>query len=158
GGVTGTGNITFTQSSSGVITASTGAINNIGTITNSITGPSVEVISAPIGTGVTTITQNSTNAWTLSGVIAVGAAGKTIASTSTGLPTVSNATGITGTGAVSFAANSTGTILVTAPVNNVGTVTNIGSNTGVVTVSGVVGANVQGITQNSSSSQLMLSG
>ena len=50
------------------ITLSTGTANNIGTIVSSGTGSGGVVISAPIGAGVTSITQNSPGALTLSGV------------------------------------------------------------------------------------------
>jgi len=68
GGVSGTGNLTLSSAFTGTITLSTGAINNIGTITNSGTGSAANVISAPIGTNVTGVVQDSaTSSLTLSG-------------------------------------------------------------------------------------------
>ncbi|MCX6966729.1 MAG: autotransporter-associated beta strand repeat-containing protein, partial [Verrucomicrobia bacterium] len=52
-------------------------------------------------------------------------------------------------------ANGAGTIGVTK-VNNFGTVTNSGAGTGSVTISGTIGGNVTGVTQNSASSTLLL--
>ena len=46
----------------------------------------------------------------------------------------------------------------TGPINNAGTLTHIGTGTGNTTISAVIGSNVTGVTQNSASSTLVLSG
>ncbi len=69
GGITGASNLTLNATGAGVITLSTTAINNTGTITNSGAGAATNVISANIGANVTGVVQNTgTSALTLSGV------------------------------------------------------------------------------------------
>jgi len=69
GGITGTGNITFASANAGGTTLSGSTpINNIGTITNSASGTGTNTITAPIGTNVTGIIENSgTSPLTISG-------------------------------------------------------------------------------------------
>lgn len=68
--------------------------------------------------------------------------------------------GITGTGNVTINnAATTGTIaLATGVVNPVGSVTHTSTATGATTISAVIGANVTGVRQSSTSSQLILTG
>lgn len=67
--------------------------------------------------------------------------------------------GVTGTNNLTLNGSSTYTLeLSTATVNNVGTITNVNTGTGTVTISSVIGTNVTGLTQNSSTSALTLSG
>jgi autotransporter-associated beta strand protein len=69
GGITGTGNLTLNSAGAGVITLSTAGVNNFGTITNSGAGSAANVISAPIGSNVTGVIQNSaTSSLSLNGV------------------------------------------------------------------------------------------
>jgi fibronectin-binding autotransporter adhesin len=63
----------------------------------------------------------------------------------------------TNTGNLTLNANGAGTIGLSA-VNNTGTITNSGTGTGTTTISGVIGANVTGVTENSANSTLILSG
>lgn len=66
-GVSGTGNVSITNSSNGAV-ALTGTINNTGTITNDGTGSSATTISGNLGSSVTGVTQNSsTSSLLLSG-------------------------------------------------------------------------------------------
>ncbi len=69
-------------------------------------------------------------------------------------------TPIVGTGNLVIETNSAGsTVFSTASsLNAVGAVTNAGTGTGTVTVGSVIGANVTGVTQNSATSKLVLSG
>ena len=71
GGIVGTGNLVLNNNSSitNGITISTTSVNNVGTVTNSGTGSGNTLISAVIGTNVTSVVQNSlTSSLTLSGV------------------------------------------------------------------------------------------
>ncbi|MDP2324876.1 MAG: autotransporter-associated beta strand repeat-containing protein, partial [Gammaproteobacteria bacterium] len=75
----------------------------------------------------------------------------------TGAFTVSGT--VLNTGNVTFNANNTLALTVSAPYfNPTGLVTNSGTGTGITTISGNIGANVTGVTQNSATSQLTLSG
>ena len=75
----------------------------------------------------------------------------------TGAVTVSG--GISGSGNLTLNDNATGTItLGTGNINNTGTITAQGTGTGGTTISGIIGTAVTGVTQNSPSSQLTLSG
>ena len=71
--------------------------------------------------------------------------------------TVSGA--VSGTGDLTIQNTAAGTFAIsTGGINNTGTITNSGSGGGTTTISGVVGAAVTGIIQNSATSQLILSG
>src|SRR5207302_532606 len=100
GGSTGTGNLILNNNSStagGITVSGAGTLNNIGTVINNSTGSGTVTFSAPIGSSVKGITQNSPTAMTASGAVTVGAAGFTLATTSVGTAlTVSGA--VTGTG------------------------------------------------------------
>ena len=66
---------------------------------------------------------------------------------------------ISGSGNITIIATTTGSVtLSTASVNHTGTIINSGTGTGTTTISGVIGANVSGVIQNSATSQLTLSG
>ncbi len=72
--------------------------------------------------------------------------------------TITISGGITGTGNVSTS-NTSGLVnLYTTPINHTGTITHTGAGTGTTTISAVIGTNVTGITQNSATSALTLSG
>ena len=85
----------------------------------------------------------------------MNSAGTTLNSGNAGAFSVTSA--VTGTGNLILKANSNGVIGLSA-VNNVGTITNSGTSTGAVTISGVIGTNVTGVIQNSATSSLILSG
>jgi hypothetical protein len=71
------------------------------------------------------------------------------------------ASGITGTGNLTLrndGATSGGITLATTTVNHTGAIINSGSGTGDVLISSVIGTNVSGVTQNSSTSMLRLTG
>ncbi|OYV83364.1 MAG: hypothetical protein B7X04_04495, partial [Parcubacteria group bacterium 21-54-25] len=111
----------------------------------------------------TSVTENSgTSALTISGPITVNAAGTTLTNANasgSSLLTVSG--GTTGAGNLILDNNSAiadGITISGASVNNTGTVTNSGTGTGSTLISAVIGANVTGVTQNSATSALTLSG
>ncbi len=70
--------------------------------------------------------------------------------------------GITGTGNITLNNTNTGGAgLITVSnnsVNHTGTITNSGTGTGTTTISAVIGSNVTGLTQNSTTSKLIISG
>ena len=159
GGTTGTGNLVISSESTGSpMTLSTGALNHAGTITNSGTSVSGVTISAPIGAAVTAITQSSaTSTMTLNGQITVNATATTITNGSALALPVNG--GATGTGNLILNANSTGSMtLATGGVNFAGTITNSGTGSGAVAISSVIGSNVTGVAQNSTTSIFTLSG
>jgi autotransporter-associated beta strand protein len=67
--------------------------------------------------------------------------------------------GTVGIGNLTFAVNSGGYITASVgSINHTGTITNSGTGTGTTTISAVIGTNVTGVIQNSTTSQLTLSG
>jgi fibronectin-binding autotransporter adhesin len=67
--------------------------------------------------------------------------------------------GVTGAFALTLNGSGTGGLtLSSGSINNGGTITNSGSGTGTTTISSVIGTNVTGVTENSSTSTLVLSG
>jgi len=167
GGITGNNNFSINNSASSVgqnLTFATGAINNSGTITNVSAGNNNSLsvfITAPIGSNVTGIIQNSAvQPLTVSGEITVNSSGTTLTNSAT-TRTLTISGGVVGTGNLIINNDSTtasGITISTTDVNNVGTITNSGTGTGSVALSSVVGSNVTGLTQNSATSQLTLSG
>jgi Passenger-associated-transport-repeat len=163
-GVTGTGNLVLKNNSAtnNGVTLTTTSVNNTGTITNSGTGIGTTTITGGVGSNVTGITQNSTtSALTISTTaLSVNAGGTTLTNSSgTKLLTVSG--GVTGTGNLVLKNNSAtngGVTLTTTSVNNTGTITNSGTGTGTTIIDAGIGSNVLGVTQNSASSALILSG
>ncbi len=163
GGVTGTNNLTVNENgTSGTVTFSTASVNNAGTITNIGAGTGTTTISAAIGSNVTGIIASSTaSALTISGAIIVNTSTTTLTnSLGTKLLTISG--GTTGAGNLVINNNSStanGVTISTNSLNNTGTITNSGSGSGTETITGsLIGANVTGLVQNSSTSGLTLSG
>ncbi|MCZ2342005.1 MAG: autotransporter-associated beta strand repeat-containing protein, partial [Bacteroidales bacterium] len=157
GGVTGTNNLTINATTAGAITFSTAAINNAGTITNSGTGIGGAVVTT-VGSNVTGIIENSTtSALTVTTLNLRGASLATTLTNALGtkLLTVTNVD--TGAGNLILKNNSAtnGAIVLTNGANNTGTITNSGTGTGTQTL-GVIGGNVTGVTQNSTTSSLTL--
>ena len=165
GGVTGANNLTINNSSTGASTIafSTVSVNNSGTITNIGSSTGTTTLSAVIGANVTGITENSTtSALTISGVLTVNAGGTTLTNSS-GTKALTVSGGVGGVGNLILNNNSAlaaGVTLTTNSINNTGAITNSGVNagTGTVTITGIIGANVTGVIQNSATSQLTLSG
>lgn len=161
GGITGSQNLVLNANAGGGITLGTGAINNAGTITNSGTGAGTSTLSGAVGSNVTALIQNSTtSAMTVSGALSVNAGGTTLTNTAgTRLLTLTG--GVTGTGNLTVnndSATANGVTFTTGAINHTGTFTNSGTGTGAQTVGVVIGANVTGVTQNSATSSLNLSG
>jgi RHS repeat-associated protein len=74
GAITGTGNVVVDTPGTAAITVSGSSINNIGTITNAGTGSGTTVISAPVGSSVSGITQASTtSAFNVTGGVTLAA-------------------------------------------------------------------------------------
>ncbi|MBU3664660.1 MAG: hypothetical protein FGM15_02105 [Chthoniobacterales bacterium] len=63
---------------------------------------------------------------------------------------------VSGTGDVSIKAESGGSIVISGPLNQLGSIVNNGSGTATNTVSGLIGANVTGVTQDSATSKLVI--
>ena len=162
GGVTGTNNFTINEDgTTGTVTFSTASINNVGTVTNVGAGSGTTTISGGIGANVTEVIQNSTTAaMTISGAIAVNSTSTTLKN-SAGTSVLTVTGGVSGTGNLILSNDSStndGISITTTSVNNTGTVTNQGSGSGTATVSAIIGTNVTGVTQNSTTSALNLSG
>ena len=124
----GTGPITLGDSA-----ANPNAVTLTGFIASAIVANAIVLNSGTTGT-ITLAATNNTTAFAYSG-------------------------GVTGSNSVTLAANVSQALnFTTNPINITGTITNAGAGTGTVTVSGGVGPLVSGITQNSATSSLVLSG
>jgi autotransporter-associated beta strand protein len=140
---------------------SSGSANATLSATSSQTYPQpISVASGNTGTA-TIIAGTSTGNVVFSGPITLNSHGVTLAKT--GTAGASQFTGgITGTGDVTVQNNATtsaGTItLAGGTINHTGLITNAGTGTGATTISANIGSNVTGVTQNSATSQLTLSG
>ncbi|MBU3641842.1 autotransporter-associated beta strand repeat-containing protein, partial [Polynucleobacter sp. Fuers-14] len=163
---------TFTKSGGGTLTL-TGANTFTGGTTvlaGTLVGSSAAANA--FGTGTVTLgnTSGSANASVLIGttgltysnaiVLATGTTGTlTLGNTGSATSTTFSG-GVTGSNNLTINENATsGTItFATGSINNTGTVTNIGAGTGATTISAVIGTNVTGVTENSSTSNLILSG
>src|SRR5439155_315788 len=150
-----TGNLLINANGAGAITIGTGAVNMVGTITNSGIAGTVSNtvnITGAVGSNVTAITENSTSsALTVSGAIAVAGGGTTLTNVAGTAPlTVSGA--ISGTGNLILNNNSNlsnGIVVGIGIVNNAGAIINSGTGTGSVSITGAVKTAVVAITQNS---------
>jgi len=183
GGVTGTADLTLRSNPANRvanggpgntgITLSTTAVNNSGRIINAGTGGGGVGISAAIGSNVTEIRQDSnTSQLSITGGITVNAAGTTL--TSNGFQAFLVSSGAIG-GAGNLVINNNSLyassrnsaydgsyvpngIAIGAGVNNTGTITNSGTGAAMTQISGVIGANVTDVIQNSAGSNLLLFG
>ncbi len=165
GGVTGTNSLTINnQSLSGTTTFSVNALNNAGTITNLSSSTGTVTISGGIGSNVTQIIENSTtSALTISTTaLNVNSAG-TILQNLLGTKLLTVSATVQGTGDLILKNDSVtaGGVTVSGPVNNVGAVINngVGLNaTSGTIISGIIGASVTGVVQDSLNSSLQLTG
>ncbi len=120
-----------------------------------------------------TVSSGTTGTLTISGSTTTGAAvvtspislgnNLTVGNMTTGVTTgtLTIQGGITGTGNLTISNVSTGTGAMTFSVNPIdisGTITNSGAGTGAAVISGGIGSNVTGVTQNSATSALTISG
>ncbi len=161
GGVTGTNNLLLstTGSAAGGMRFMTTAVNNTGTVTSVGTGLGTTTIDI-LGPNVTGISQAGASPFVIVSSLALTATNRTLVSTGTGLFSFTG--GITGGQNLVLQANSTGGITLSnvsgGSVNNTGSITNSGSGAGTTTISAVIGNNVTGVIQNSTTSALTLSG
>ncbi len=124
-----------------------------GTIANAITIASGSTGTLTIGDMV-----GASSAVTYSGAVSM-LNNLTIGSYGTGSTTMSG--GFAGTGNLTLfsASSGNGTVSITSnPVNMAGSITNSGNGTGITTISSVIGTAVTGVTQNSTTSKLVLIG
>ena len=157
GGVTGTNNLTINVAAGSAINFSTAAINNAGTITNSGTGIGTATV-ATVGSNVTGIIENSTtSALTVTTLNLRGASLATTLTNALGTKVLTVTNVDTGAGNLVLNNNSStaNAIVLTNGANNTGSITNSGTGSGTQTI-GVIGGNVTGVTQNSTTSSLTL--
>ena len=154
GTITGAQNLTINAGGTQGITLTN--VNNTGTVTNSGAGTGTTIITT-LGTNVTGLTQAGASPLVVANAVALTASLNSFTSTGSGLFTL--AAQVTGVGRnLTLSANSTGNITLTLGANNGGSITNNGTGTGLVTV-GPIGALVTtGVTQNSTTSTLLLNG
>jgi hypothetical protein len=128
-------------------------------------GYNVPITVASGSTGVKSIIGSVTsgnNSYSLNGGVTLGASSSATADVTIGNSTGSTSTwsvlgGFTGFGNVTVKTTSSGkTRFATGSINNTGTLTNAGTSSGVAQIDAVVGANVTGVEQNSSTSQMNL--
>lgn len=131
-----TGNWSITGTTSGFTLDNTGGNFNALGDSNAFIGTA--------GTGSLTVAPSLTIANTN---LDIGAA-------STGAVSLTGAIG--GTGNLNLINNAAGTVTLTGAVNPTGTITHSGIGSGLTTISGVIGLNVAGLVQNSTTSQLTL--
>ncbi len=181
-GITGTGNLTLTCSGGQPITITNKPVDIVGTITNAGisgrvyisggVGANVKAIvhknsvstmlidTLPIlvnSTGTLVANNNNSGSSTLTVSGGVGGTGDLVLqnmAVANGI-TVSGAS-ITNIGNLAVNANGAGAIAISAPVNNSGIITNSGTGSGTVTLSGGVGPNVTAIVANATNSALTI--
>jgi len=158
GGITSTGtqNLTINANNTGAVSLSTAVINNAGTITNSGSGAGTTTI-ASVGSNVTAITESSTTSALTITTLNVNGAGTTLTNA---LGTkVLTASTVTGSGNLILNNNSAlASGIVVTTVSSTGSITNSGSGSGKVGLTGALGSNVTDVIQNSATSLLELSG
>ncbi|HET6249570.1 MAG TPA: autotransporter-associated beta strand repeat-containing protein [Tepidisphaeraceae bacterium] len=174
GGVTGTGNLSIDNTTSGVTTLSAASLNIAGTITNNGSGAGATTLSGGIGSNVTAINQASTTSpLTISTTaLTVNSGGTSLNNTSTALAMAVSG-GVGGAGNLILNANSTGNVnFLTTSVNNAGQIINSGTGstpriTGTIStvtqlslanIFATIGTSVTGVYQNSATSDLVLGG
>jgi fibronectin-binding autotransporter adhesin len=176
------GNVTLKANGVGTIQVSAANFNPAGgTVTNSGIGSGLVTVSGVVGSNVTTINNTGSSPLSVTGAVYLNPGGLTVTQSGTGTLTLgspaingagnltvinNSATGALAfsaipsfTGNLTFQANSTGTMTVSsANMNHSGTVTNSGSGTNSVVISGTIGPSVTGFIQNSASSKVTLAG
>lgn len=149
-----------TTYTTGIVTASGTRVASSITFEDNVVASLAGAVSIGGGgakSGVFVLTGNNA-ANTVSGALTLAAA-STIQNDGTGVLSITG--GITGAQALTLRNNSTnanGVTISTGSLNNGGTVTNSGTGSGGTTISAVIGANVTGVVQTSSTSPLTLSG
>ena len=170
-GVTGTNTLTVNnQSLSGTTTFSLQPINQVGSFTNVSTSTGTVTISGGVGANVTRILESSaTSALTISSVsssaLTVNSLGTTLANESSAGKVLTLSAPTAGTGDLilqSAVAGVSSVIVVSGAPNHVGRIINSGTGTAATNgasavLSGILGANITGIVQDSATSPLSLS-
>ena len=142
------GDGTVTLGATGAANTATIQVSNIGrTFANAI---------ATQGTGGTNTIQTSGGGQTFTFSGPVTDNGGLTLNTINGSDSINETGAITGNGGLTTTNASTGTTTLAGSVNNAGTITNNGTGTGATTISGVIGSNVTGVAQNSTTSALIL--
>lgn len=163
GGITGTGDVRVAGTgTTAAITFSTNPLNFTGRFSNQGTNAGTTTISGGVGANVREIAleSNTSPLSVATQPIVVGAAGKTLVSTSTAR-LFSITSGTTGTGDVVVSHNGTfanGISLSTGAINHTGALRNTGTGTAGTLLSAPLGAALLGVVQNSATSSLTLSG
>jgi fibronectin-binding autotransporter adhesin len=163
--VNNAGTISFTNSAFNGGAGSNGAGSGTGVVANSITGgvgSNVTGISTSSGSEPLNITTNA---------ITVNSGGTTLTNNNTNTVAINSQSGTTGlftvSGGVGGAGNlildndssiASGITLSTTSVNNTGSIINQGTGSGSTLIGAVIGTNVTGVTENSATSGLTLSG
>jgi hypothetical protein len=164
GGITGVGDLTLKYNGitgGELLQIATGSANHRGAIINAGTGPGTARLVSSVGSNVTALIENSTSSPLLvTGVLTVNSGGTTLANISSGGTTnVLTVTGnVGGTGDLILSNNcpvTNGITISSANVTNIGRVINCGTGSDVL-VSGVIGANVTRVLQDSATSRLVL--
>ncbi|MEI6033869.1 MAG: autotransporter-associated beta strand repeat-containing protein [Verrucomicrobiae bacterium] len=152
----GTGNLTLNNNSAMAAGVTVTNANIVGAITNSGDNSAGTTTIGTVAGTVTGITQNSAGNLTITTLSAPFST--TLTNTGAGLLAVT--TQLTGTGSISaanYAINSTGGITLTGGGNFTGSINNNNAGTGTLTI-GAIGTLVTGVTQNSTTSTLLLNG
>jgi hypothetical protein len=115
------------------------------------------------GANITVGGEGITNKSTVSGATTFGSSvGLTLGASQSWNNAASNALvaqgNVGGTGDLALRANAAGGIVLSGLVNQSGALSNNGTGTGTTTISGVIGTNVTGVTQDSATSKLILAG
>jgi len=149
------GNIAFNPTVTGTQAANSITFQNQGALTLS-GGAAINLGAGGLVGAQFAYGSTARGAVTISSPIALQATQSWI-NNGTAAMTVSGA--VSGTGDLTIQNTAAGTFTIsTGGINNTGAITNSGSGAGTTTISGVIGAAVMGITQNSTNSALTLSG
>ena len=174
GGFTGTGNLTFLgNATASAISLTTAAVAINGTITNSGSNTSTNLITGGVGSGVTAITQNGLGPLTIgTNALNVNSAGTTLTLTSVGTRQLLLSGGSDGTGDLILKNDNSTITSVTAPnggvfvstlgLNHAGAIINSGtgstSSGSGVAIAAPIGSGITEIRQASATSSLTVSG
>jgi len=131
GSVTGTADLILQANSTGGIRFNT-LMNNAGAISTTGAGTGAFTLAGGIGSNVTGVTHSSAGAFTISGV------------------------GASFSGNLTLSGTGSAAVTLSGPINNSGYIINNGTTTGGTTITGLIGSNVLGVIQNSTTSTLSL--
>jgi fibronectin-binding autotransporter adhesin len=166
---TGTGSVSLTGGGALTLSGNNTFSGGLYIQSGTVTATASENALGGSGAGTVTLGSGSSNATLLVGATGLAFANPIVLSStgaltfgatgSTAISTTESG-GVTGSGNLLIKANAiAGSItFATAALNNTGTIQNIGTGSGGVTISSVIGANVSEVDQNSTTSSLTLSG